>query len=103
MRTQADRDEDLAIGRELERKDAEIERLRATKDMAAFAWNGLCVYGDEKSIKTVQALLHATEAAREAIQYSIDMDGPDPGGTLLQAVNKCDRALAPHPTGKRDD
>ena len=29
MRTQADRDDDLAIGRELERKDAEIDRLRA--------------------------------------------------------------------------
>ncbi len=28
MRTQADRDDDLAIGRELERKDAEIGRLR---------------------------------------------------------------------------
>lgn len=27
-RSQADRDEDLALGRELERKDAEIERLR---------------------------------------------------------------------------
>lgn len=34
MRTQADRDDDLAIGRELERKDAEIERLRA--DLATF-------------------------------------------------------------------
>lgn len=30
MRTQADRDEDLALGRELERKDAEIERLKET-------------------------------------------------------------------------
>lgn len=29
MRTQADRDDDLAIGRQLERKDAEIDRLRA--------------------------------------------------------------------------
>lgn len=28
MRTQADRDEDLALGRELERKDAQIDRLR---------------------------------------------------------------------------
>ncbi len=28
MRTQADRDDDLAIGRQLERKDAEIDRLR---------------------------------------------------------------------------
>lgn len=28
MRTQADHDDDLRIGRELERKDAEIERLR---------------------------------------------------------------------------
>lgn len=27
-RTQKDRDEDLALGRELERKDAEIDRLR---------------------------------------------------------------------------
>lgn len=31
-RTQKDRDEDLALGRELERKDAEIERLRAVID-----------------------------------------------------------------------
>lgn len=31
MRTQVDRDDDLAIGRELERKDAEIERLRAAQ------------------------------------------------------------------------
>lgn len=29
MRTQADRDADLAIGRELERKDTEIDRLRS--------------------------------------------------------------------------
>jgi hypothetical protein len=29
MRTQADRDEDLALGRELERKDAKIARLWA--------------------------------------------------------------------------
>lgn len=28
MRTQADRDDDLAIGREFERRDAEIDRLR---------------------------------------------------------------------------
>lgn len=29
MRTQQDRDEDLQIGRDLERKDAEIDALRA--------------------------------------------------------------------------
>lgn len=34
MRTQADRDDDLAIGRELESKDAEIDRLKA--DLATF-------------------------------------------------------------------
>lgn len=39
-RTQADRDEDLALGRELERKDAEIERLRAALDEALGALAG---------------------------------------------------------------
>lgn len=34
MRTQADRDDDLRIGRELERKDAEIDRLRAALKQA---------------------------------------------------------------------
>lgn len=34
MRTQADRDEDLALGRELERKDAEIARLQGIIDNA---------------------------------------------------------------------
>lgn len=32
MRTQADRDEDLKIGRELERKDAELARLLAENE-----------------------------------------------------------------------
>lgn len=35
MRTQADRDFDLASGRELERKDAEIDRLRKIPDEIA--------------------------------------------------------------------
>jgi hypothetical protein len=37
MRTQADRDFDLEIGREVERKDAEIDRLRG-KLLKVVAW-----------------------------------------------------------------
>ena len=37
MRTQSDRDDDLAIGRQLERKDAEIDRLRFGLE-AAINW-----------------------------------------------------------------
>lgn len=36
----------------------------------------------------------ALELARQAIEYSIDMGGTDPGGVLLQALNKIDHALA---------
>lgn len=38
----------------------------------------------------------ALEAARQAIEYVIDVSGndPDPGGFLLQALNKCDAALS---------
>jgi hypothetical protein len=35
MRTQAERDFDLSIGREIERKDAEIARLRAALEIIA--------------------------------------------------------------------
>jgi hypothetical protein len=42
-RTQKDRDEDLALGRELERKDAEIERLRAAlRDVLAVEYAEEC-------------------------------------------------------------
>lgn len=34
------------------------------------------------------------ECARQAIEYSLDMGGTDPGGVLLQTLNKLDAALA---------
>lgn len=37
----------------------------------------------------------ALECARQAIEYSIDMGGADPGGVLLQALNRCDAAISP--------
>lgn len=36
----------------------------------------------------------ALEAARQAIEYSLDMGGADPAGVLLQALNRCDAALS---------
>lgn len=65
-----------------------------TRNLPAFAWNGNCVYGGEKSIKAVQALVEATQAAQEVIHGIIEMDGPDPAGILLQTLNKLDRALS---------
>lgn len=44
----------------------------------------------------------AADAARQAIQYSIDMGGTDPGGVLLQALNKCTAALG-HQQGPAAD
>lgn len=43
-RTQADRDDDLAIGRELERKDAEIDRLRELVFLARTDMSALVTY-----------------------------------------------------------
>jgi hypothetical protein len=37
-----------------------------TKDLAALAWNGHCVYGDEKSIAAVRAAVAIDEAMPRA-------------------------------------
>lgn len=68
MRTQADRDDDLAIGRELERKDAEIERLKA--DLATFGKDTVAT--ENRIIDAefkAQELRTALENARRDILY----------------------------------
>lgn len=46
-----------------------------------------------RHLSEIERLQNTVDAARQAIQYSIDMGGTDPAGVLLQALNKCDAAL----------
>jgi len=46
------------------------------------------------SVNLLPELVMALEAALQAVEYSIEMGGTDPGGVLLQALNKIDVALA---------
>ncbi len=53
-----------------------------------------CKIWHKDTLAEIERLRAAADAARQAIQYSLDMGGTDPAGVLLQALNKCDAALA---------
>lgn len=62
MRTQADRNEDLALGRELERKDAEIARLQGIIDKA-FANLDVALASPADEIARLRAQIEDAEIA----------------------------------------
>lgn len=46
-----------------------------------------------RAVNGLPETIAALEAAGLAIGYSLDMDGTDPGGVLLQAINKINAVL----------
>lgn len=76
------------------------EGLVTTSQEAAELWRNAgmevreLVYAAPTTSPEPDAVRIALEAARQAIEYSIDMGGTDPAGVLLQALNKAEAALS---------
>lgn len=85
MRTQADRDDDLAIGRDLERKDAEIDRLK--KEIATLRLER-CEF--DKCLRMSAALAPFLAAAKDTEGYPANHPiGCDPR-TRLEGLTVAD-------------
>ena len=82
-RTQADRELDWATSRELERKDAEITRLREQLHYA----NGTC----DLAMKHRASAESENERLRAALQSIADQCDDEDGGVLIRIA---ERALA---------
>lgn len=100
MRTQADRNEDLAIGRELERKDAEIDRMRAALEDAR---RDMISVRPQRGSKSPKRLILGNAIARveAALGYSATGElTPDQIRWLREQADKRRQTWAQHAVGQ---